>query len=361
MKNPLVSVVMSVYNGEEYLERAIGSVMEQTYQNWELIAINDCSTDSSLAIMERLAAKDPRIRVVCNEQNSRLPTSLNRGVALAQGKYIARMDADDICLPDRLEKQVAFMEANPDADVSSCRFLTLKNKTLASGGTGGKSDQESVRTLLIFTNPILHPGIIAKAEVLKENPYDTTLTCTEDLELWSRLVQAGKKVVIQEAYLMIYRLHDKQITATTRERQEKEVLGIQSVYYSRYLQVMTPEEEAFYIPGVYFREVRSVPKLNAFYRSILRANKKTRAFEKEALYYAMFEILAEYNRKGISKKELFRGLLFFPLSFLARELRDRKLRSAKDSKRCIELGKKLGFSHIPGTEECPVFEGECDW
>lgn len=311
--------------------------------------------------MERLAQGEERIRIHSNEQNSRLPTSLNRGIALAKGDYIARMDADDICLPDRLEKQVAFMEENPEIDVSSCRFFTLKNKVLASGGTGGKSDPESVRSLLLMTNPILHPGIIAKAEVLKSNLYDTSLTCTEDLELWSRLVMAGKRIAIQQEYLMIYRLHDKQITATTRQRQEKEVLGIQSVYYTHYLEPMTAQQEDFYIPGVYFREDRQVQKLNGFFRALLLCNEKRGSFDRDALYYAMFEILAEYNRLGISKKELLRGMMFFPASFLFREMRARKIRSAKDSKRCIELGRKLGFSPIAGTEDCPVFKGECNW
>ena len=110
LKTPEISVIMSVYNGEEYLESAIESVMNQTFKDWELIVINDCSTDSTAEILDRLAKKDERIKVHPNEVNLRLPKSLNKAISLCSGKYIARMDADDICLPERFEKQYKFME-----------------------------------------------------------------------------------------------------------------------------------------------------------------------------------------------------------------------------------------------------------
>ena len=107
---PDISVIMSVYNGEKYLEEAIESVRNQTFQNWELVVINDCSTDSTAEMLADFAIKDERIKVHTNEVNLKLPTSLNKAISLSAGKYIARMDADDICLPDRLEKQYKFMD-----------------------------------------------------------------------------------------------------------------------------------------------------------------------------------------------------------------------------------------------------------
>ena len=124
---PDISVIMSVYNGETYLKEAIESVRNQTFKNWELIVINDCSTDSTAEILADFSLKDERIKVHTNEVNLRLPTSLNKGISLSAGKYIARMDADDICLPDRFEKQYKFMEENSDVALSSCRFMTVKN------------------------------------------------------------------------------------------------------------------------------------------------------------------------------------------------------------------------------------------
>ena len=110
MSKPLVSVLMAVYNGEKYLLEAIESILNQTYTNFEFLIINDGSTDSTEEII--LSYSDQRIRYIKNEQNLKLIASLNKGLDLAKGKYIARMDADDISLPDRLEKQVNFLERN---------------------------------------------------------------------------------------------------------------------------------------------------------------------------------------------------------------------------------------------------------
>ena len=122
-----ISVIMSVYNGEEYLREAIDSVLKQSFSDFELIIINNCSTDHTGEILARYASLDARVKVHTNEVNLRLPSSLNKAISLAEGKYIARMDADDICMPDRLEKQYDFMESHPDIALSSCRFMTLKN------------------------------------------------------------------------------------------------------------------------------------------------------------------------------------------------------------------------------------------
>ena len=146
---PDISVIMSVYNGETYLEEAIESVRNQTFKNWELIIINDCSTDSTAEILAGFASKDERIKVHPNEVNLKLPKSLNKAISLSTGKYIARMDADDICLPDRFEKQYKFMEENPDISLSSCRFMTVKNGVYMSGGAGGRCDCEALRAMLL--------------------------------------------------------------------------------------------------------------------------------------------------------------------------------------------------------------------
>ena len=141
---------MSVYNGEDYLAQAIDSVLNQTFLNWELIIINDCSTDKTGEILNEYALRDERIKVHTNEVNLRLPSSLNKALTLAQGKYIARMDADDICLPNRLQEQYNFMEKNKDVALSSCKFMTLKNETISSGGCGGKCDFCRIKILLAF-------------------------------------------------------------------------------------------------------------------------------------------------------------------------------------------------------------------
>ena len=118
--NVFISVVMAVYNGEKYLKEAIDSILSQTYKNFEFIVIDDCSSDNTPIILKSYT--DARIQVVRNEQNLRLPTSLNKGFKIARGKYIARMDADDIAMPDRFEKQVKYLEAHQEVAVIGGSF-----------------------------------------------------------------------------------------------------------------------------------------------------------------------------------------------------------------------------------------------
>lgn len=353
---PKISLIMSVYNGEDYLAETIESVLSQTFTEWEFIIINDCSTDNTSKILAEYALKDERIKVHTNETNLRLPSSLNKALSLAKGRYIARMDADDICMPDRLQKQYDFMEAKPNVDLSSCRFMTLKNGVYASGGCGGKDDDNSIKALLLVTNPILHPGIIAKAEVIKELGYDKNFTCTEDIELWTRFVLNNKKVEILSEYLMIYRLHDKQITETTLDKQRNEVIKIQKTYLSELLKPMTKEQEEFYINGVYFRRNTNISKFIKFYKWAKSANNKTNNFDKEALNYAFFEILAEYKRKGISKSDLIKGMLNFGIPFLIKELAARKKRARADGIKCIKAANVIGLELSGGTPEFPFFK-----
>lgn len=355
MKTPEISLIMSVYNGEDYLSEAIESVLGQTFKSFELIIINDCSTDGTAEILKSYAERDERVKVHTNEVNLRLPASLNKAMTLAQGKYIARMDADDICLENRLEVQYDFMEKNPHVALSSCRFMTLKNGAYASGGCGGRGSNEDIKALLLVTNPILHPGIIARAEIIKALGYDKSFTCTEDLELWTRFVMSGYNVEIIPEYLMIYRLHDKQITGTTLERQHKEVVAIQKRYYAELLEAMDEEKEDFYIHGIYFRENTDSNKFREFYKWLKKVNSKTKKINGDSLKYAMLEILAEYKRSGISKAELLKTMLIFGLPFIMTELPSRKKRAHANGLKCIEAAKRAGLKHSGGSPEFPFF------
>ena len=354
-KSPMISLIMSVYNGEDYLSEAIDSVLNQSFTNWELIVINDCSTDGTGEILAKYESQDARVKVYTNEVNLRLPSSLNKALELAKGKYIARMDADDICLPDRLQKQYDFMEKNGDVALSSCRFMTLKNGVIASGGCGGKGDFESIKSLLLVTNPILHPGIIAKSSVIKKLGYDKNFTCTEDMELWTRFVLAGERIEILPEYLMIYRLHDKQITETTLEKQRSEVVSVQRNYFAKLLSSMNKEREEFYINGIYFRKNNDINEFRKFYKWAKSVNRKTQLLSKESLNYAFFEILAEYKRKGISKVNLIKGMLSFGILFLAKEIPARKKRARIDGLKCIESAKSIGLQKSGGSLEFPIF------
>jgi len=357
MKKPMkpdVSIIMSVYNGETYLKEAIESVRNQSFRNWELIVINDCSTDSTAEILADFASKDERIKVHTNEINLKLPASLNKAISLCVGKYIARMDADDICLPERFERQYKFMEENPDVALSSCRFMTVKNGVYASGGAGGRCDFEALRAMLLVVNPILHPGVIAKAEVMKKFNYDITLTCTEDLELWTRMAMENQKMQILPECLLIYRLHDKQITSTTRERQRTEVLRIQRKYYGTLLREMNEEMQAFYIRGIYFKEQADIHKFIKYAKWLKGVAGKN--FDKRAVNYALFEILAEYKRCGAAKMDVYKAMLIFNPFFLVKEVIRRKKTARGDIEKCKQVAKNIGLKQISGRKEFPIFE-----
>ena len=351
---PDISVIMSVYNGETYLEEAIESVRNQTFKNWELIVINDCSTDSTAKILEDFSLKDKRIKVYTNEINLKLPKSLNKAISLSSGKYIARMDADDICLPDRFEKQYNFMEKNNDIALSSCRFMTVKNGIYMSGGAGGRCDTEALRAMLLVANPILHPGVIAKAEVMKKFNYDTTLTCTEDLELWTRMVMENQKIEILPECLLIYRLHDKQITSTTLERQHTEVLKIQEKYYGALLQQMDKKMQDFYISGIYFTETADMDKFREYAKWLKSA--ATKKFGRNTVNYALLEVLAEYKRCGVPKSAIIKEMFTFNPLFLAKEIVRRKQTAKKDIEKCMKVANDLGLRQTSGTKEFPIFE-----
>lgn len=352
--NPAVSVIMSVYNGEAYLKEAIESVIQQTFKNWELIVINDCSADSTAQILQDFSQKDERIRVHTNEVNLRLPASLNKAISLAKGKYIARMDADDICLPDRLAKQYAFMEAHSDIALSSCRFMTLKNGVYMSGGAGGRCDNEAIRAMLLVANPILHPGVFAKTEVMKKLPYDTTLTCTEDLELWTRMAMEKQKMEILPECLLIYRLHDKQITSTTQERQHTEVLKVEQSYYEAMAEGMDGQMQAFYISGIYFKENADITKFSEYAKWLRAKTKKSLA--KRDINYALLEILAEYKRCGVPKADVIKAMLSFNPVFLIQEVYRRKQTARQDIEKCMQKANETGLKQTAGTKEFPIFE-----
>ena len=132
MDQKLISVIMSVYNGEKYLVQAIDSILNQTYQNFEFIIIDDCSTDNSSHILQEYAQKDSRIKIIKKEKNIGIKgfiKNLNLGISLAKGKYIARMDADDISLPERFQKQVDFLENNSDFTICHHRVKLNINGT----------------------------------------------------------------------------------------------------------------------------------------------------------------------------------------------------------------------------------------
>lgn len=212
---PTVSVVVPVYNASAYLKEAIDSILYQSFTNFELIIIDDCSTDESQEIIKSYT--DKRIRFFINNENLGVTKTLNAGLRLARGKYIARMDADDIALPQRLERQVKFLEKNADYGLVGS-YMQL----FPSGRTQKVpvSDEE-LRANMLFHNPFVHPAMMIRRSILDQYQlaYDESLPTAQDEELWFRIAQYSKVANIPEV-LLIYRIHENQISIAKKELQQ---------------------------------------------------------------------------------------------------------------------------------------------
>ena len=308
MGQPLISVLLCVYNGEKYVGETLASLKRQTFRGpWELVVIDDCSTDGTPEILARCREEMPYMRIYRNEKNLRLQASLNRGLEKVSGKYLVRMDADDICRRDRLEKQYEYMESHPDISVSSCRNLFLKEGDIIGYPIGEDYGEGYTKARFLFTVPVSHPCVIARLEDLKAIGYDTDYTCTEDLKLWTDLLLAGKKIAVQKDFLLLYRLHPEQITATTSDKQKTERMRIMRRFLPEALGYTAEETESF-IGGLYYGD----PASGLFageYKRLLAANGKRRFFDGFALRRVLAEHLKElWRRRSITPGMLLKGI-----------------------------------------------------
>lgn len=204
-----ISVVMAAYNAEKYLKEAMDSILSQTFGDFELIVIDDASADGSGQILRGYAAKDSRVVVLVNEQNLGLTKSLNKGLSVAKGEYIARMDADDISVPDRFEKQVAFLDSHPDYSFVSCigRYID----------EDGKEEQlrlfpetnEEIYAMMPKVDAVMHPGVMFRREdIRKIGDYCEDFRVVQDYDLWFRGMAAGYKFYNIQEPLVLFRRND---------------------------------------------------------------------------------------------------------------------------------------------------------
>lgn len=204
---PLVSVIIPCYNAEKYVEQAVRSIMNQTYKNLEILITDDCSTDSSFEILQKLAEEDARIKLFKNEQNQKIVRTLNALVERANGKYIARMDADDISLPKRIEKQVCFMEAHPDIAICGTNAWHIDDNNRIFARSHLPCKNSDIQIFKFFLNPFYHPTVLCRKELLKNHRYDEKFLYAEDYELWLRVLTFFMGINLTDK-LFCYRIID---------------------------------------------------------------------------------------------------------------------------------------------------------
>lgn len=219
-----VTVLMPVYNGMRFLKEAVDSVFAQTLTDFEFLIVDDASTDGTPAYLQSLT--DPRVRIVTNPVNLGQTGSLNRGLALARGEFIARLDQDDVCLPERLEKQLAMHEARPDVALSCTWEYTIDSvgrrrrlwrSTIANYG-------EFLGPLMVGKVPVWHPSVMFRASaVAAVGGYDSTISLAEDYDLWLKLALARHVAAVVDPVLLLQRDHDGR-QSVTRVRAHRENL-----------------------------------------------------------------------------------------------------------------------------------------
>lgn len=225
-KTPFISVLMTAYNAEDYIGLAIQSILDQTYRNFEFIIIEDCSKDSTWEIIEGYAKKDTRINAIKNQKNMKAGGSSNKGLKLCKGKYVLRMDADDWSYADRIEKQINFMEKNPDVVVSGGSLVVCDQELKPIGVRHYKLSDNNIREEALRLNPIPHPASIWRREAIKKtNLYPTDRGMSEDYQLTLEISQFGKLGNLDDN-LIKFRVHSKSISNSKMAFQQKVTLLI---------------------------------------------------------------------------------------------------------------------------------------
>jgi len=199
---PLVSVVITTYNRAEYIERAIKSVLDQVYENIEIIVVNDCSTDNTKNILKRLES-EKKIKVIENSENLKIPEASNKGIAFAKGKYIARLDDDDEFIDSqKIEKQVKFLEKNPDYVLAGGGMI----KTDKFGNKIRKYNflekDEEIRKNILASSPFVHSTVLYRADAIKKvGGYEDEFNYFAEWDVWLKLGKIGKMYNFQEYFI----------------------------------------------------------------------------------------------------------------------------------------------------------------
>ncbi len=304
-KKPAVTVLMPVYNSEKYLKEAIDSILNQTFSDFILLLINDCSTDKSEEII--LSYKDPRIKYLKNEKNLGLVGALNRGLEVIDTEYIVRMDSDDISVLNRFEIQKTFMDAHPDVGVSSCALERFGDD---KGIWTVPLSNDEIKSSLVFASSITHAPCIIRTKVLLENNirYRDTHIHMEDYDLWFRLKDFTQYQNIADV-LYKYRVENHNVTvlnANTAIERKKSIYK----WILSYLKIEPSDDELLlhigFGKGRLSPTVVNIVKYRKWLDKLIEKNNELNYFEKisfvkvaENRWTNLFFILPEYSYKSV--------------------------------------------------------------
>lgn len=220
--NLMISVVMPVYNAERYLDEAIQSILTQTYKDFEFIIINDGSIDNSLKIIKKYQEQDSRI-ILINRENKGFVYSLNEAIYMAKGDCIARMDADDISLPNRFKEQVQILDTMNNIDVIGCNYQLIDNQSKITGEVKVPITNNDILMSLCYSVPFAHPSVMIRKSVFDSVKYENNPT--EDYLLWSKIYKNNNFYNLDKC-LFQYRHHYGSSFSDTKRAKMMEAEGI---------------------------------------------------------------------------------------------------------------------------------------
>lgn len=322
MTTPAITVLMPTYKGAKYIAETIDSILEQTFRDFELLIINDCSPDNTDEVVAKYS--DPRIRYVKNEKNLGISGSSNYGFSIAKGKYIARQDHDDISYPTRLAEQFAYMEANPEVGICGTGFKVFGRKSKIV--THPECDKE-IKSLLLFKMPMAHQTSMMRREVFIKNNlnYDETFLSSNDRKLW---IDASPFCLFHNLPkpLLRYRMYAGMTSSTKRQAVLQEGRRLRALLYQKmgveFSQKQIEIIDNYLMQGrVHIKDKTIIQEIEKILSTLVAANEKSHCFDdyafkqicglyffKRCLNYSFFahrsssklynsSILSQYNDK----------------------------------------------------------------
>ena len=324
-KKPTVSVVMSVYNAELYVREAIESILQQTYADFEFLILDDGSTDASLEIVRSIS--DPRIRVFSSDKNMGIVHQVNRGISMAQGKYIARMDADDISLPERFAHEVAYLETHHRVGMVGTWVELIDTKGVSNNVVWRfQATPEDIPVVLLFGNNFANPTVMIRTSALPEVVYKSEYTLSEDFELTTRISDSHGVANLQEV-LLKYRVHGKCISHRKRELCRELVMRVLGGRLDR-LGVAYTEDDLQFHNAICFEIVvvneSDLHRADVWFKRIYEANLISRKYDKVILFKALlgrwYTLCGLYSGSRLAQiRQVFNSSLFTSSAFTIKD------------------------------------------
>jgi len=256
MSQPKVTILMSVYNDEKFVREAIDSILNQTFTDFEFLIINDGSKDDSLKVIK--SYKDTRIRLISRE-NKGLVYSLNEGIKLAKGEYIARQDSDDVSLPHRLETEVKFLDSHPNVGLVGSNYTIIDTNGKRMVTTNVFTHPADLKLTQITCNQFGHGSIMARKTILQKlKGYDKSVGHVEDYDLWTRISRIADIANLEEP-TYLYRTNPNGITQQNHELQIKQTFAVRDKSFKHFLKHRDEYKVLFYKPsGQRYRQRKAV-------------------------------------------------------------------------------------------------------